>query len=273
MENLPLVSVIVCTINCEEYLARCLKSIKNQTYKNIEIVLVDNFSKDNTLDIARKFTKNIFQGGPERSSQYNLAAKKAKGKYLYRIDCDFYVEPSVVREAVEECESKGIDAIAVHNTSDPSVSFWSRVRKLERDCYVDDDSIVAVRFFKSRAFRKVGGFDETMFAGEDYDLHNRLIRAGFKWGRIKAKEIHLGEVVSIVDFAKKSYLYGKNSVHYVRKHSRKAWQQMTPVRGAFLRHWHELLSHPILLIGLTFMTFVKYFFGGLGYLLSDEKNI
>jgi glycosyltransferase involved in cell wall biosynthesis len=264
----PLVSVIVGTKNSKKYLERTLKSIKNQTYKNWELVLVDNYSTDNTLRIAKKYIKKIFIAGPERSIQYNLAASKAKGKYLYRIDADFFVEPKVLEEAVEKCEKQKIDAIAVHNTSDGTLSFWARIRQLERDCYIDDDEIVAVRFFKKSAFDKVGGFDEQMYAGEDYDLHNRLVKAGFKWGRIDAKEIHLGEVVSIVDFAKKSFSYGKNSIYYVNRHSKRAWHQMTPIRAAFIRHWRDMVSHPILVSGLIFMTLVKYSFGGAGYIMS-----
>ncbi|MBX4205642.1 glycosyltransferase [Candidatus Microgenomates bacterium] len=269
----PLVSVIVGTKNSKKYLDKSLRSIKNQSYKNWELILVDNYSTDSTLKIAKNYTKKVFIAGPERSIQYNLAASKAKGKYLYRIDADFFVEPEVLAQAVGKCEKEKLDAIAVHNTSDGTLSFWAHVRQLERDCYIDDDSIVAVRFFKKSAFNKVGGFDEKMYAGEDYDLHNRLIKSGFKWGRIKAKEIHLGEVTSIWDFAKKSFSYGKNSIYYVNRHSKRAWEQMTPIRGAFLRHWKDMLKQPVLVLGLIFMTLVKYSFGGLGFMLSKLKLV
>ena len=268
MTTKPLVSVIIGTKNSAKYLARALKSVVNQSYKNIEIVIVDNFSTDKSVEIAKKFTKKVLSGGPERSSQYNLAAKKSKGKYIYRIDADFFVEPDVVSQAVEKCELEGLDAIAVHNSSDGSLSFWARVRQMERDCYIDDDSIVAVRFFKKSYFTKVGGFDERMYAGEDYDLHNRLLEAGIKWGRIKAKELHLGEVISIVDFAKKSFSYGRNSIFYVNRHANRAWKQMTPVRGAFIRHWKDLIKRPNLVVGLVIMNCVKYFFGGLGFVFA-----
>ena len=54
MEN-PLVSVIIPTYNSSRTLEKCLESIKNQTYKNIEIIVVDNNSTDNTKEIAKKF--------------------------------------------------------------------------------------------------------------------------------------------------------------------------------------------------------------------------
>ena len=66
------VSVIVTTKNEAKNIGRCLQSIQNQTYKAIEIIVVDNFSKDETKRIAKKFTKKVFDKGPERSAQRNL---------------------------------------------------------------------------------------------------------------------------------------------------------------------------------------------------------
>lgn len=269
----PLVSVLVSTKNSAKYLARCLDSVKKQTYKNWELILVDNYSIDDTLKIARQSTEQVYSFGPERSTQYNLAAKKAKGKYIYRIDSDFWLEPEVIEQCVKKCEEEGFDGIAVHNASDDSLGFWSQVRKLERDCYIDDKQIVAVRFVKRAAFNSLGGFDERMYAGEDYDLHNRFVAAGFKWGRVGAKEVHLGEVTSLWAFAKHNYRYGKNLIFYMNKYQEIGMHQMIPIRPAFLRHWKELVRHPILTAGLLIMNIVKFSAGGLGFVLAKLKLV
>jgi glycosyltransferase involved in cell wall biosynthesis len=73
----PLVSIIIPTKNSAEFLEQCLISIKNQSYKNIEIIVVDNFSKDSTREIAKRYGATIYLKGPERSAQRNYAAKKA----------------------------------------------------------------------------------------------------------------------------------------------------------------------------------------------------
>ena len=264
----PLVSILIATKNSEKYLYRCLKSVKVQSYKNIEIILVDNNnSKDKTRDIAEKFTKKIYVYGPERSSQYNFAAGKAKGKYIYRIDSDFLLDRKVVSQCVQKCENEGFDGVAPHNTSDDSLGYWSKVRKLERDCYIDDKLIVGLRFMKREVFFKIGGFDERMFAGEDYDLHNRFIDAGYKWTRIKAKEVHLGEVTSMIDFMKQSYRYGKNLTVYMKKNPKRGLSQMAPIRAAYIRHLDKLLQKPIISFGLIIMIVVKFVAGGLGYVL------
>jgi len=54
MKNFPKISVIVPTYNSSRTIEKCLKSIKNQTYQNIEIIVIDNNSSDNTLKIAKK---------------------------------------------------------------------------------------------------------------------------------------------------------------------------------------------------------------------------
>ena len=77
-----LISVIITTKNSSRTIKRCLKSIKNQSYENIELIVVDNNSIDNTKEIAYKFTNKVFNFSPERSAQRNFGSKKANGKSL-----------------------------------------------------------------------------------------------------------------------------------------------------------------------------------------------
>ena len=122
-----MVSVVVPTFNSERYLESCLKSVKRQSYSNIEIIVVDNYSADTTLKIAEKYADLVLLRGPERSAQVNFGVKNSKGKYVYRVDSDFVLESKVVEEAVRKCENEGFDAVCVHNTSDSTISFWARI--------------------------------------------------------------------------------------------------------------------------------------------------
>jgi glycosyltransferase involved in cell wall biosynthesis len=81
-EKNPMVSVVVPTCNSAKTLDICLKSVKEQTYPNIEIILVDNSSIDNTREIAEKYGK-VFIKGPERSAQRNFGARQSNGEYLF----------------------------------------------------------------------------------------------------------------------------------------------------------------------------------------------
>jgi glycosyltransferase involved in cell wall biosynthesis len=263
----PLVSIIIPTRNAAATLPRALESIRGQTYRNIEIIVVDNASSDGTPGLASTFPGvRVLTAGPERSSQVNVGMKGARGKYLYRIDQDFILEPSVVKEAVDACEQEHCDAILIHNTSDPTISFWSRVRKLERDCYVDSDLHVATRFFTREAFAKVGGFDEKLIAAEDYDLHNRLKRAGVRIGRIRAQELHVGEPRRLKDVVRKHIYYGTVLKEFLDRNPKRGWKQIAPLRMAYVRHWKDFLADPKVTLGFFLYQYVRYASASLGYL-------
>lgn len=267
MAKAPLVSVIVPTKNSAATLSRCLDSLVSQTYRNIEILVVDNFSTDGTLEIARTYPAvKVFQIGPERSAQVNFGVKQAKGTYVYRVDSDFVLEPTVIDEAVHECTVNGYKVLTIHNTSDPTISRWSAVRKLERDCYVDDDVNVAARFFDKSVFQTAGGFDESMVASEDYDLHNRLVQAGYKVGRITAKEVHVGEFKSLSEVVRKHVFYGRLIDKYIENNPESYRRQLSPIRIAYYRHWRDFLKDPALTAEFFLYQYVRYAAATAGYL-------
>lgn len=268
----PLVSVVIPTYNSQKYLEKCLKSIVNQTYENVEIIVVDNNSTDNTKRIARKYTSKIFSRGPERSAQLNYGIKKAEGKYVYRVDSDFLVEPQVIEEAVKKCIEEGYDAICVHNTSNPTVGFWSKIRKLERDCYKGDKLNVAARFVRKEVFEELGGFEEDLVAGEDYDFHNRLREKGFKIGIIDAEEIHMGEPRSLADIIKKHYYYGKTIEEFIKRNKYTGIKQLFPIRLAYVRNFRKFLNQPVLTLGFILYNFTRYLSAVIGLLVSKCKN-
>lgn len=263
----PLVSVIIPTKNSSFTLARCLDSIISQTYKNIEIIVVDNYSDDSTLLIAKRYTNKSFNIGSGRSTQVNFGAKVASGKYIYRVDSDFVVEPDVISESVALAELKNYDAILIHNTSDPTVSYWAKVRKFERDMYVSDDVNVAVRFIRKDVFLSVGGFDPKLEATEDYDLHNRIIEK-YNIGRISSIEVHLGEYKTIMEIARKNYYYGKSINLFLKKNKNRGIRQTIPFRTAFIKNYRNFLSHPFLTIGFIIYQIVKYISGFCGIFVS-----
>lgn len=272
MTDKPLVSVIIPTKNSEVTIGKCLESIKNQTYPNIEIILVDNYSCDNTIEIARKYGARTYLKGPERASQVNFGIKMAKGKYVYEVGSDFILDKSVVEEAVTKCNEQGYDAIAVHNTSDPNISFWSKVRKLERDCYRDARFNVAARFLKRKVFKAIGGFDEALIAAEDYDLHNRLLEKGLKVGRIRAQETHIGEPKMLREIVKKHYYYGKTIWNYIKKNPQRAKVQFNPVRLSYFRYKSQFFRNPTLALGFIIYQYVRYFATAMGFLSTKLKG-
>jgi glycosyltransferase involved in cell wall biosynthesis len=263
MHGNALVSVIIPTKDSARFLERCIESVRAQTYHPIEIVVVDNTSHDATPSIASRFADRLLTGGPERCAQCNIGARAAGGVFFYRVDADFVLDPTVVEEAVQACAG-GLDAVCVPNRSDPSVSFWSAVRHFERLMYVGSSVHAGARFFTRRAFEAVGGFDERLVAGDDYDIDNRLTAAGFRIGWIRSFELHLGEPTSLLDVARKSFYYGTLFGPFLRKSGARGVAQINPFRPAYLRHWRDFIRHPVLGAGLVVMQCVKYASGAAG---------
>ena len=253
----PLVSVIIGTRNSGATLRRCLESIVEQTYRPLEIVVIDNFSTDSSADIAREFTDRVYIMGPERCAQYNHGFRVAKGQCVYRVDSDFVLDAAVVRDSVD-LVSQGYDAIVIPDTTDTSQGFWARVRALEKGCYIDDDWNVAARFFKTSVIRSLGGYDEALIGGEDYDLQNRLLKAGYRVGRTRSGEVHLDEPKTLKEIYEKQYFYGTTLRNFLSRNEDRGLRQLLPLRTAYLRHWRDFVRNPDLTAGFMVYELVKY---------------
>lgn len=95
------VSVIITTKNEEKNMENILTSLKNQTLKDLEIIVVDNNSTDKTKDISKNFGALVLNQGPERSAQRNFGVLKSTGKYVVILDADMILEPRVLEECFE----------------------------------------------------------------------------------------------------------------------------------------------------------------------------
>ena len=270
-EEKPLVSIIIACKNNAKYIEESLRSVSLQTYQNIELIIVDNFSTDGTDEIAKKFTSHVYQLGPERSTQFNYGFKKSTGSLIYRIGAEFVLESDVVEKCVDKI-NQGYDAVAVHNRSKGD-SIWAKVRYIERESYKNDDTIVAVRFMKREVFENVGMFDETLVAGEDFDLHNRIVSAGYKWTHADAIEYHIGEPKNIWEVWKKFYYYGRTIKRYRKKNKNVAKSQFIFFRPSFRKIQKELIKSPKLFIAFYFYMGVKFFAGVCGILRGTPKTL
>jgi len=273
-----LVSVVIPVLNGGSDFEKCLESVKAQTYRNIEIVVVDGGSKDESVKVAKSFGARVFKWENRgRTAQKNKGAKTARGKYLYFIDADFVLNKNVVKSAVMSLKERGYDMIAVHNVSDPKVSVWSRIRKFERDFFEYDTYNISPRFLTKKAFEKVSGFDEELVAGEDYDIYNRLKAERFKLGFITEKELHLGEPKTLKEVINKHFYYGKTLASSRKaggksKLAKLTFAQKSPVKPAYIRKFYRFLFRPDLTLGLIFYNIVRFTAGGIGYLAGMLKR-
>lgn len=260
----PLVSVIVPTRNAAGRLPETLASIAAQTHPAVEVIVVDNHSTDETAAVAERSGARVLSASGERSAQMNAGIRVARGTYVYRIDDDFLLGPTLIADAVAVAEREGFDGIVTWVRSQGD-GFWARVKGLERDSYVESRLIAGVRFIRRDVLAAVGGFDETLVAGEDYDLDFRLRRAGYRIGSLtSAFEFHRGEPRSLTEVARKGFFYGRTIPRYIRKYPLRSLYQFLPIRPAILRHWRDFARHPDLALGFLVHQAVKYTAAALG---------
>lgn len=113
----PMVSVIVPVYNVEEYLIECLDSLAKQTLKNIEIICINDGSKDDSLKLCLEYADKdkrvavIDQLNSGLSMTRNVGVQKAKGKYVYFIDSDDYLLPQALEELVAKAEKEELEVL------------------------------------------------------------------------------------------------------------------------------------------------------------------
>lgn len=117
-----MISIIIPVYNAEKYLERCLQSIISQSYQDLEIILVNDGSLDNSLNICHSFShkdkrvKVMTQTNSGVSSARNNGLSRAKGEYVMFVDSDDYMLPGMCEMMVNTLESKGADCVICGTT-------------------------------------------------------------------------------------------------------------------------------------------------------------
>lgn len=117
MNKTPLVSIIIPCFNCSKTIKRCLNSVVNQTYKNIEIIVVNDGSKDNTLSILKSFQSKdsrivlINKTNTGVSESRNIGIKEAMGEYITFVDSDDYLDLKAIQKYINVINEYDVDLI------------------------------------------------------------------------------------------------------------------------------------------------------------------
>ncbi|MEK7165438.1 MAG: glycosyltransferase [Patescibacteria group bacterium] len=252
----PLVSIIVATKNEQARLPHLCLSIAKQNYTNIETIIVDNYSTDDTLILAKRFTQKVYLHGTERSQQRNYGAKKSEGKYLLYLDADMELHPGTVGECIEVISRQNSQALIIPETNN-GTNFFSRIKRLEKKLYLNESSIESPRFFSKKIFMQVGGYDERLIAGEDWDLGKRVSIQG-KISRINRPLVH-NENSFFREIEHKLY-YTKHIAKYHKKHQAVFSEQSGFKRlFIFLTKKTFYTEDPPASIGLLFVKSIEFF--------------
>lgn len=208
-------AVVVPTRNSARTLERCLESLRAQSTP-CTIVVVDNASTDQTMEIAQRLAHIVHCAGPERSAQRNAGAKLTNSPLLGFVDSDMVVGTDVVAEATRALDS-GCGGVIVPERSF-GTGFWAAVRAFERSFYVGSDGVEAARFFRRETFDAVDGFDETLPPGpEDWDLTVR-VRSVSPVSRIDAWIDHDEGAPTLVGLWKRKAYYAPGLTAYTKRY-------------------------------------------------------
>lgn len=265
----PLVSVVMPCLNVADTIVPVLEHLERQTYREFEVVInLDRRSKDASEALIRPFCDRdprfrlIFENTGMAQGR-NAGKAASRGEYLMNMDADLAATETVIEEAVWRCEVEGADIVICPELS-VSNSFWGECRALEKIGYLGDSlQESSGRFMRRKVSDALGGADESLLAGEDYDYFLRALSMGFKRGRIEAISWH-HEYWTLKSKIRKMHRYGRSFPAYLRKYPVLGSKQFFPVRRAYLTHIPLYLSDPIHTAGLFISNGLFYAAAGWG---------
>ncbi len=185
MVKSPLVSVVIPTFNEEKYIENTLKSLKNQTYSPLEIIVVDSFSTDNTLKIVKKYTNKIFKKNTNIAEAKNMGAAHANGYVLVFLDADTVLSTNWIGKAVKNLEDGAVMSVGIFRDLENKWRYqflsaiWSDVLPtFLRKFGIVGHAGASTFAVKKEFFRKAGGFNNKLVAFEDVDFCRRISKYG-----------------------------------------------------------------------------------------------
>lgn len=251
---MPKVSIIVPVYNVEQYISRCIESLTNQTLQDIEIILVDDGSKDNSLKICNKYAKKdkrikvITQKNAGPSVARNNALKLASGDFIGFVDSDDYVSPETYEKALQ-CMQDDVDLViwGVNVISDDNL------------CYI---SWFQEKYFKLKYEGKVE-LTEDIKLLTDVVPWNKLYRRSI----ISEKEITFpaGRLYEDNAFWWKYTSWCKNA-YYLDERLHYYNMRATSLRGEVISKKQECEADRIFMVEDVFDYYYKY------NLLNDKNN-
>jgi len=261
----PKVSIIMPTYNSESTLSECLESVLNQSYPFYEVIVVDNFSNDETVKIAEKFKVRVIQRKCNPAVARNVGIINSTGKYVLFLDSDQVLSASVIGECVEKCENERVGMVHI-----PEVfigrGFWGSCSAVWKNYYTAVKSandamggfvLSEPRFFIKEHIKNTGMLDANLLWGEDYELYSRLKKMGIKEVMCKSKIYHY-EPASVKNLLVKNFRYGESMPTFMQQTSK----QVVPLLFqnallTFRKILRDFKKSPTIIAGCAVLLYLK----------------
>lgn len=187
MKSKPLVSVVIPCYNDAKYIEQCVNSAINQTYPEIEVIVIDDGSNEETRLVLEKIepliTALVFQDNQGQSNARNKGIELAQGEYILTLDSDDFFEPSFCEKAVKMIQGredvKIVTCYAKRHRLTGYDIFETSGGYLKD--FLNYNCALGTSLFKRREAQAIGGYDESMRKGfEDWEFFIRLLADGGK---------------------------------------------------------------------------------------------
>lgn len=193
MLHSQLVSIIISAFNAEKYIAETLDAVLQQTYPNLEVIVVNDDSTDNTLSIAESYkSRGVLVFSQDKKGQdaaLNLGYKHSKGEYIKFMDSDDLINPEMVELQVNAISTSS-DHIAYgewarfyhnnpSNANFESLDYWKNTDPIEFIIARPEGVMLqcGIILIPRNLIDKVGGWDERLVLYNDTEFFNRIILA------------------------------------------------------------------------------------------------
>lgn len=183
MENNELISIVIPCYNDAQYIEQAVQSVLNQTYSNIEVIIVDDGSDAKTKAVLKrlepKIRKLIARENQGQSTARNLGIREAKGDYILTLDSDDYFEPTFCEKAIEIIlKIENIKLVTCHTNrifDNKTLDIYKPKGGVIKDFLLTNCAMGSAMFKKSD-WSKINGYDEKMRNGfEDWEFYIRLL--------------------------------------------------------------------------------------------------
>lgn len=175
--------------NSQDYLKISIESILNQTYSDFEFIIIDDGSTDRSNRIIKKYAKKdkrikLLENKKNlrTSKALNIGLKKAKGKYLIRMDADDWSYPNRIEKQVgfmEEHPKVGVSGGSIEVCDDDlrvlnRRKYWQNDKKIRKMIFRYSPFAHPATIWRAQLVKKVGGYNENIPLAQDYDLYFRV---------------------------------------------------------------------------------------------------
>jgi glycosyltransferase involved in cell wall biosynthesis len=275
--NEPLVSVVIPTYNSEKTLVKCLESIKNQTYKNVEIIVVDSYSRDKTVEVAKSFGVKVLQTDWKLLGARYLGFKKSIGDIILLLDSDQILEKTAITRAVKLLND-GYDMLCLEeHTFEPKrwiPRLFEADRKLAHkfaDVHLDPlEGVLMARIYKREildiAFKRIPkALFPIVIAHDHAIIYYEAYKVSQKVGIVSNAVWHI-EPNNLWDLIKKNYRYGRSAYELTKTgYYRELLKKKVRFRKHASKDWKLGLQAQLLLVlkGMGYYT---------GYLISRLRR-